>query len=137
MEGEKKVVYKSEEIKVKNPKRLKVYEKCMELNKIIYQLIKQYPSEEKYVMVSQTIRSCTSIGANLAEGNGQIFPLKEINFYNNSIGSANELIYWLDVSLQNGYISKQQYNQATELTQEIIKMLIGMMRKLKSNNEVA
>lgn len=135
MRGEKKVVYKSEEIRVKNPKSLKVYGKCMELNKIIYQLVKQYPPEERYAMVSQTTRSCTSIGANLSEGNGQIFPLKEINFYNNSIGSANELIYWLDVSLQNGYISKQQYNQATELTQEIIKMLVGMMRKLKSNVE--
>lgn len=137
MGGKKKMAYNSEEIRVKNPKSLKVYGKCMELNNIIYQLVKRYPSEEKYAMSSQTTRSCTSIGANLAEGNGQIFPLKEISFYNNSIGSANELIYWLDVSLQNGYISKQQYNQATELTQEIIKMLVGMMRKLKSNNEVA
>lgn len=133
MRGEKRVVYKSEEIRVKNPKSLKVYEKCMELNKIIYQLVKQYPSEEKYAMVSQTIRSCTSIGANLAEGNGQIFPLKEINFFNNSVGSANELIYWLDVALQNRYISKQQYNQANELTQQIIKILVVIMKKLKSS----
>ncbi|MFT9818182.1 four helix bundle protein [Lysinibacillus sp. NPDC056185] len=39
----------------------------------------------------------------------------------------NELIYWLDVALQNGYISKQQYNQANELTQQIIKILVVMI----------
>lgn len=121
---------------MKNPKSLKVYGKCMELNKLIYQLVKQYPTDEKYMMVSQTIRCCTSIGANLAEGNGQIFHLKEINFINNGLGSANELIYWLDTSLQNSYISQKQYIQATELTQEIIRILIAMMKRLK-NNEVA
>lgn len=126
---------KIDEIRVKNPKSLKVYGKCMELNKMVYQLVKQYPAEEKYMMVSQTIRACTSIGANLCEGNGQIYQAKELSFLNNSIGSAQELRYWLETSFQNYYISQHQYVQADELTQEIIKILIVMMKRLK-NNEV-
>jgi len=130
MEENKMEVIK--EIKVKNPRSLTVYKKCMDLNKMVYQLVKRFPNEEKYRMESQIIRSCTSIGANLTEGNGQIYSAKELSFLNNSLGSAQETIYWLELAKENSYISSEQFKIAEGLTQEIMRMLIGMMKKLKS-----
>ncbi|MFJ8103906.1 four helix bundle protein [Lysinibacillus sp. NPDC096212] len=126
----------TKEIKIKNPRSLTVYKKCMELNGMIYKLVKQFPIEEKYRMESQIIRSCTSIGANLAEGNGQIYNAKELSFLNNSLGSAQETVYWLDVAIMKSYISSEQFKIAEGLTQEIMRMLIGMMKKLKSEEVV-
>lgn len=103
---------------------------------MIYKLVKQFPIEEKYQMVSQIKRSCTSIGANLAEGNGQIYSAKELSFLNNSMGSARETAYWLDVAKMESYISSEQFKMAEGLTQEIMRMLIGMMKKLKSEEVV-
>ncbi|GBF12609.1 four helix bundle protein [Tepidibacillus sp. HK-1] len=126
---------KIEEIKVKNPKNLKLYGKCMELNKIVYQLVKQFPYIENNNLKSQLIRSATSIGANVVEGNGQIYLSKEITFFNNALGSAQESLYWVQLSANNGYISEEQFKEADDLLQEIIRMIIAMMKKL--NNEVA
>ena len=126
------MVKKADEIKVKNPRNLIVYGKCMELNKMVYECVKKFPKIEQYMMVSQVLRCCTSIGANLAEGNSQIYINKEINFYNNSIGSANELIYWMDNALQNNYLGKEQYANINELIEEILRILITMVKKLKN-----
>lgn len=130
------MTYKIYEIRVKNPKSLNVYDKFLELNKLVYQLVKQFPWIEEKNMKLQMIRCCTSIGANLCEGNGQIYQAKELSSLNVSLGSAQELRYFLDTSLQLEYINSQQFRQADELTSVIIKILITMMKKLKSN-EVA
>lgn len=131
----KKTVKNSiDEIRFKNPKNLKVLDKCMELNGMIYQLVKQFPTDEKYIIVSQIKRSCLSVGANITEGNSQIYKSKELSFYSISLGSLNETIYWLDVSLQNNYLSMQEYVRINKLIEEIIKMLITMMNKLQNES---
>lgn len=125
---------KIEEIRFKNPKNLKVLDKCMELNGMIYQLVKQFPVDEKYGIVQQIKRSCTSIGANITEGNSQIYKSKELSFYSISLGSLNESIYWLDVSLQNNFLSMEQHERINRLLEEILKMLITMMKKLQNES---
>lgn len=122
---------KVDEIIVKNPKSLKVYEKAMELNKLVYQLVKQFPWIENKNLTIQLLKCATSIGANLCEGNGQIYSAKELTFLNNSLGSAQECRYWLELALINKYITQEQYQKTDNLTQEIIRMLIAMMKKIK------
>lgn len=125
---------KIDEIRYKNPKKLKVLEKCMELNRMIYQLVKKFPADERYNIVSQIKRSCTSIGANITEGNSQIYKNREFSFYSISLGSLNETIYWLDVSLQNNFLSMQEYVRVNKLIEEIMKMLITMMKRLQNES---
>ncbi|MGB9855610.1 MAG: four helix bundle protein [Caldisericum exile] len=84
-----------------------------------------------YAAKSQIIRAVTSIGANIAEGNGQLYKKKQINFLNNALGSASETRHWLIIAADNGYISQEDYDKLEEKTVEIIKMLIGCIRKLQ------
>jgi len=128
------VTNKMDGIRFKNPKKLKMLDKCKELNGLIYQLVKQFPDDEKYNIVQQIKRSCTSIGANITEGNSQIYKNKELSFYSISLGSLNETIYWLDVSLQNNFLSMQEYVRINKLIEEIMKMLITMMKKLQGES---
>jgi four helix bundle protein len=50
---------------------LEVWKKSRELKMKIFELIKQFPAEEKYSLSDQIIRSVRSISANIAEGHGR------------------------------------------------------------------
>ncbi|ADD03139.1 S23 ribosomal protein [Thermoanaerobacter italicus Ab9] len=120
---------------VKDFKTLKVWQKARELAQDIYLITANFPQFETYAIKSQIIRAVTSIGANIAEGNGQLYKKKQINFYNNALGSASETRHWLVIAADNGYISEEDYAVLEQKTIEIIKMLIGCIRKLQYQTE--
>lgn len=119
-------------IAVKDFRKLTVYQKAMDLADRIYELVRQFPDNERYSMVSQITRATTSISANIAEGNGQLFAKKTFSFFNNALGSANEVICWLEHARRRGYISVEQEEKLTIDTQEVIKMILGYMKKLRN-----
>ena len=119
-------------IHVKDFKSLKIWQKAMDLVKDIYSVTANFPAFETYATKSQMIRCTTSIAANIAEGCGQLYPKKEVSFINNALGSASECRHWLEIALMNGYISSKDYDLLDNKTIEIIKMLIGYMRKVQT-----
>lgn len=119
-------------IHVKDFKTLKVWHKAMDLVKDIYRITSNFPAFETYATKSQIIRCTTSIAANIAEGCGQLYPRKEVSFINNALGSASECRHWLELSLMNDYISVDDFYLLDEKAIEIIKMLIGYLRKVQS-----
>lgn len=116
---------------IKDFKTLIVWQKARELAQDIYKVSANFPPFEAYAAKSQIIRAVTSIGANIAEGNGQLYKKKQINFFNNALGSASETRHWLITALDNKYISQEDYNKLEQKTIEIIRMLIGYIRKLQ------
>ena len=54
--------------KIKNFKDLKIWQKGMELAKMIYKLTGFFPSEEKYGIANQMKRAAVSTPSNIAEG---------------------------------------------------------------------
>lgn len=119
-------------IHVKDFKTLKVWQKSFELSKSIYKITENFPKFEEYITKQQIIRCTNSIAANIAEGCGQLYPKKEVSFINNALGSVSECRHWLKLSLVNGYISKEDYLTLDASAVEIIKMLIGYMRRLQN-----
>lgn len=124
--------YSDENIKIKDFKSLLLYQKSLELVDLIYDMVKKFPKQEEYAMSNQIIRAVTSISANIAEGNGQIFKKKEITFANNAIGSANEIRCWLELAYKRNYINKETFEHLDGKTVEIIKMTFGYMKKIKN-----
>lgn len=118
---------------IKDFKTLAVMGKIRTIIKDVYKITEQFPPAEKYCAVSQIKRAVTSIGANVAEGNGQLYPSKEINFLNNAIGSLSETRYWLLFAMDMGYICETDYNNLEANCLEIVKMLYGCVRRLKQN----
>lgn len=120
-------------ISIKDFTQLKVWQKAFELTSEIYKITATFPSFETYAMKSQIIRSASSIAANIAEGNGQLYKKKEINFYNNALGSATETKNWLLIALNQNYITDGQYNELDTKLIEIIKMLIGCVKRVQAD----
>jgi len=120
-----------ENLVIKDFRTLKVWQKANALEQEIGELVKGFPSYEQYRLTDQLIRASRSIGANIAEGNTQLFIKRELFHANSALGSAGECRNHLLTAYQNGYIHKEQYDALDTKLIEIVKMLYGYIKKLK------
>jgi len=77
--------------KMKNYKELTVWKRGIELVKAVYIISKQFPSEEKFGIISQITRAAVSIPANIAEGNSRNSDKDYGRFLQIALGSAFEV----------------------------------------------
>lgn len=79
-------------------KDLHAWQHARELRRMVYELVRRFPSEEKYALVAQLRRALTSITANIAEGFGRYSYQENIQFCRVARGSAFEVrdhVEWL------------------------------------------
>lgn len=118
-------------VEIKDLRTLKVYQKAIVFAHDIFELTKRYPKEEKYRITDQMLRASTSIGASLAEGVGQEYKAKTLNYCNISLGSTSEMRYWIEISSMRKYISDEEMRILNEQLDEVTRMIIGYMKMLK------
>lgn len=70
---------------------LKIWQKSIELTKLVYELVAVLPSNEKYGLISQIKRSSISIPSNIAEGAGRNSNKEFKHFLSIANGSSYEL----------------------------------------------
>ncbi len=87
---------------IMNHKDLDVWKKSMDLVESIYSLTSQFPSDERFGLVSQMSRAAVSIPSNIAEGSARKGDKELIQFLMIAIGSLSELEtqYLLSVRLR-------------------------------------
>jgi four helix bundle protein len=91
---------------------LDVYRKAFEVAMIIYQLTRNFPSEEKYALVDQIRRSSRSVCSNLAEAwRKRRYPAAFRNKLTDSMQEASETQCWLEFSLACCYLSNAHFEQ--------------------------
>jgi len=86
---------------------LKVYQLVLGLAEWVYNITAEFPSEEKYNVISQLRRASTSIGANIAEGYGRFHYKENIQFCRNSRGSLAETKHFMIFSKRRSYITQE------------------------------
>ena len=123
--------YMSENLLIKDFKTLKVWQKANAFEQEIGILAKGFPAYEQYRLTDQLVRASRSVGANIAEGNTQLFIKRELFHANAALGSAGEVRNHLLTAYQNGYINREQYDALDKKLIEIIKMLFGYIKRLK------
>ena len=110
---------------------LEVYKESFQLSLEIEELLKTYPSSEKFLLTDQMRRASRSIPAQLAEGYARREAIKDFQRYiRDCIGESNEMINHLLLSKHKGYIKKPGY--ADELIERYNKLGKKLMN-LKNN----
>ena len=109
-------------------KQLVVWQKSMELVRIVYGLSKAFPTDERYALTDQLRRAVVSIPSNIAEGNGRASNADYGHFLSIARGSLYETMTQLQVAEDLGYI-KSLDPQVSVLTSEIGRMLGSMLKK--------
>jgi four helix bundle protein len=90
---------------------LEVWRTSRELRKSISNICKKFPSEEKYRLTDQIIRSSRSVHANIAEGFGRFHHQENIQFSRQARGSLFETKDHLICACDEGYISQTELSE--------------------------
>ena len=118
----------------KNYKDLVVWQKAMALVEAVYRVVRLLPADERYVLGDQIRRSAVSIPSNIAEGTSRATDKDTIHFLYIAQGSRAELETQLELSCRVGYTSEQQIQELIELSNEVGRMLTGLIKTLKSKS---
>jgi four helix bundle protein len=103
----------------------------MQLAVAIYRLTRDFPREELYGLTSQTRRAAVSISSNIAEGQGRLSVGEFKQFLGIARGSNFELQTQIEIARSLKMGDEKLLNEADGLSQEVGKMLFGMLESLK------
>jgi len=111
-----------------------VWQKAHQLTLIIYQMTISYPADERFGIVSQIRRSAVSISANIAEG--QTKTRKDfLRFLEIARGSLEETKYHLLLSRDLSYCTIPQYDDVSQKSDEVGRLLYGLIQKLRTKTD--
>jgi four helix bundle protein len=115
---------------------LEVWQKSRLLRNNISQLTKSFPSDEKYRLIDQIIRSSRSVGNNIAEGHGRFHYVDSSRFLVTARGSLIETVDHLIIALDEKYITDEIFNKFKADCEECLRMLNGYINYLKNQQPV-
>ena len=121
---------KKEKKSFKTFEELDCWKACREVRRFIYKLVKKFPKEELYGLVQDMRRAARSTTHNIAEGFGRYHYQENIQFCRHSRGSLHELVDQLITSLDEEYITQEDYEQGRSLIDRALALLNGYINYL-------
>ncbi len=120
----------SEARKARYYRDLLVWQKGTQLAKLVYQLTKSFPAEERFGLVSPMRRAAVSVPSNIAEGQARHTTGEFIQFISHAEGSLAELDTQLVQAEEFKYCRAPDAAAVSELVEELRRMLNGLRRNL-------
>jgi len=114
---------------------LDCWKACTDVRRIIMELVKKYPKEEKFSLVDDMKRAARSSTHNIAEGFGRFHYQENIQFCRISRGSLYELIDQLITSKDEGYITSEEYERGRDLITKALPLLNGYIKYLSRQKD--
>ena len=121
--------------KVPKLEDLETWNKCRELRINFKTFTDKLPVEEKFRLKDQIVRASRSITNNIAEGYGRFHFQENIQYLRQSRGSIYECVYHLYVSLDEGYLNKENFQKLYDECTICVKLINGYIRYLKTRKE--
>ena len=113
---------------------LKIWKKAINLATEIYKVTANFPTEEKYGLISQIRRSAVSISSNIAEGAGRNSQGEFLHFLGISNGSSYELQTQLIISEELELIDSKTLTELLKEIEDLQKMTYKLQQSIKAKN---
>ena len=113
--------------------RLAVWQDSRALAKTLYLLTREFPSDEKFGLVSQIRRSAISVSSNIVEGSYRSSNKDKANFMNMAFGSLMELLSQVIISKDLEYINEEQYIELRSSIEKVSNKLASLSNYFKKN----
>ncbi|PIQ72280.1 four helix bundle protein [Candidatus Roizmanbacteria bacterium CG_4_10_14_0_2_um_filter_36_35] len=123
------------QIYISNVKSTNVKVRAYQFSIKIIKFVNKLPSKRAFwVIGDQLIRSATSIGANMMEGQSSSSRREFIKYYEISLKSSNETKYWLSL-LKDSFVElKNEIEILLKENEEISRMIASSILTLKNKN---
>ncbi len=117
-------------MKVESYRDLNVWQRAIQMTLAVYRLTAEFPREEVYGLASQLRRAGVSVASNIAEGYGRTSKSEYRQFLGMARGSNLELQTQLVIARELHPGIAKKIDDAENLSLEVGKMLVVMMRRL-------
>lgn len=112
-----------------------IVDKTLEFSIRIVNMYKYLCKEQsEFILSKQLLKSGTSIGANVREAEHAQSKADFLNKNNIALKEANETCYWLELLHKTGYITTSMYDSIFADCEEILKILISIVKTSKQDN---
>lgn len=105
-----------------------LYTKSKQLALSIVEMHKRLTAIGEYTMSKQVLKSGTSIGANIREAKRPQSEADCVSKLSIALKEAEETAFWLEILSESGYITSDIFQPTYSLTEEIIKILVTVIR---------
>lgn len=112
-------------------KNLNVYQDAKAFVVAVYKLLDSFPDSEKFALCNQIRRAAISVTSNIAEGVSRRSNKEKIHFLEIAYASMMEVDSQLDVSIELGYITIEQYELINKQINNIGRQLSVLRNKYK------
>ena len=109
-------------------RKLVAYQKGKEVVKRTYQLLKKFPSDERYAICDQLRRASVSITSNIAEGTNRFSVKDKAHFIEVAYCSLMEVSSQLEIAEDLGYIKSEERLSMDKLIDEEARLLAGLKK---------
>ena len=107
-----------------------IYDKANAFSRVLVQTVQSMHRDAvNQSMLTQVIRSGTSIGANLAEADGAPARKDFLHKLSIAIKEGKETLYWLDLSKDAEYMSTDKHDRLFDECEQLVKMLVTIRKK--------
>ena len=114
---------------MKSFREFDVWKLAMELTDRVYDIVKTFPTEERYALGDQLRRAVVSIPSNIAEGFGRDSHKDFAHFLAQARGSLYEVDTQLEIASRRGYCKPDPV--IVDLMNSISKLLASLSRHLR------
>jgi four helix bundle protein len=115
---------------MKSFEELNCWKKAASIRRRVSALVKTFPSEEKYRLADQMIRSSRSAPAQIAEGFGRFHYQENIQYCRQARGSIFELVDHLITCKEEMFISDDVFNDVRNEIDDCLTLLNGYINYL-------
>lgn len=113
-----------------NFKKLVIWKKSLELVFETYRLTKNFPSDERFGLISQLNRCSVSIPSNIAEGTSKSSEKHFKTFLETALGSAFEWETQIIIAKGLNYITEEKFKELEKNINDIQKMISSFKDKI-------
>lgn len=115
--------------RIQTHRELRVYQNAFGVACSVYDLSKQFPTDERYSLTDQIRRSSRSVCANIAEAwRKRRYEAAFIAKLNDAESEAAETQVWIEFIEQHGYLDKNICDALSKSCDEVIGQLVTMIQ---------
>jgi four helix bundle protein len=110
---------------------LEIFHAAIDFSAKVYEVVKKFPSEERFDLTSQARRASNSIVLNIAEGSGRGTKKDFSHFLDMAIGSTFETIACFFIARSQLYVSQQALELIKTEAESLAKRINAFKRTLR------